>query len=48
MKTITTGELKEHADRKDATIINVLSPEQFEEEHIPGSINIPEFSGKSR
>ncbi|MDY6769783.1 MAG: rhodanese-like domain-containing protein [Candidatus Nanohaloarchaea archaeon] len=40
--TISRTELKEKMDGGDEfVLVNVLSPEQFEEEHIPGSINIP-------
>ncbi|MDY6769312.1 MAG: rhodanese-like domain-containing protein [Candidatus Nanohaloarchaea archaeon] len=40
--TISRDELKEKMDAgEDFTLVNVLSPEQFEQEHIPGSINIP-------
>lgn len=42
MDTITRDELKAKLERDDDfTLVNVLSREQFEEAHIPGSINIP-------
>ncbi len=40
--TIDRDALKEKLDSDDEfVLVNVLSPEQFEEQHIPGSINIP-------
>ena len=40
--TITSEKLKEKIDAgEDLVLINVLTPESFEREHIPGSINIP-------
>lgn len=40
--TLTRDELKEKMDAgDDFALVNVLSEEQFEQEHIPGSINIP-------
>lgn len=42
MKTITTQELKNMIDRKeDFALINVLPDKSFDEEHIPGSHNVP-------
>lgn len=42
VETITREELKEKMDSGDEfALVNVLSSEQFEREHIPGSINIP-------
>lgn len=41
MNTVTTAELRERTKSDSATVINVLSRDQFEKEHIPGSINIP-------
>lgn len=42
METITRDELKEKLDsNEDLHLVNVLSRENFEEQHIPGSINIP-------
>jgi rhodanese-related sulfurtransferase len=39
---ITREELKEKLDRgEEFYLVNVLSPEDFEEEHIPGSVNMP-------
>lgn len=35
---ITTDELKE---KKQPTIIDVREPEEFQEGHIPGAVNIP-------
>lgn len=40
--TIARDALKEKLDNgEEFTLVNVLSAEQFEDEHIPGSINIP-------
>lgn len=40
--TITREDLKQKLDSgEEFTLVNVLSSEQFEQEHIPGSINIP-------
>lgn len=40
--TISRDALKEKLDRgDDFTLVNVLAAEQFEQAHIPGSINIP-------
>jgi rhodanese-related sulfurtransferase len=42
LKTITCGELKGMIDKNENFIlVDVLSPESYEEEHILGSINIP-------
>ncbi len=42
MKSITREALKGMIDRNDDFIlVDVLSPENYEDEHIPGSINIP-------
>lgn len=42
MEKITTEELQEmKEDEKDLVIVDVLGPEMFEEQHIPGAINIP-------
>jgi rhodanese-related sulfurtransferase len=42
MKTINTAELEELRDNGERFyLINVLSEKDFEEEHIPGSVNIP-------
>lgn len=42
MKTLTTEQLKKMLDSgEEMTLINTLSPENFEQAHIPGSINIP-------
>jgi len=41
-ETITAEELKNKMENEDNfTLINVLTKESYEEEHIPGSINIP-------
>lgn len=41
-ETITAEELKEKMeDGDDLTLINVLTRESYEKEHIPSSINIP-------
>lgn len=42
MKTLETEDLRFMFDNhRDFTLINVLSPRQFSEQHIPGSINVP-------
>lgn len=41
MDTITRDGLRERQDDDSVTVVNVLSQEQFEKSHIPGSINIP-------
>lgn len=42
MDTITRDELQAKRERDDDfVLVNVLSAEQFAEEHIPGSVNIP-------
>ncbi len=42
LKCITREALKMMIDRnEDFILVDVLSPESYEEEHIPGSINIP-------
>ena len=42
MKTLTTQELKRMMDKKeDFALINVLPEQSFDEEHIPGSHNVP-------
>ena len=42
-KLITREALKGMIDRKeDFILVDTLSPESYEKEHIPGSINIPE------
>ncbi len=41
METIQTGELERLKDSGDLVLVNVLGEEQFREEHIPDSINIP-------
>ena len=41
-KLITRESLKGMIDRKeDFILVNTLSPESYESQHIPGSINIP-------
>lgn len=41
-ETIDAEELKEKMEKgDDFTLINVLTRESYEKEHIPGSINIP-------
>lgn len=43
MQTITAQELHERLDDgDDILVVNVLSRESYEQEHIPGSISIPE------
>ena len=42
MQTITLETLKQKIDNdKNFILVNTLSPENFEKEHIPGSCNIP-------
>ena len=42
MQTITQSQLKQWLDSKqDMLLIDVLSKESFNKQHIPGSINIP-------
>ena len=42
MQPMGTGRLKEMLQReREMELINVLPKDQFEKEHIPGSINIP-------
>ncbi len=41
-KLINCGTLKGKIDKyEDLILVNVLSPESYKNEHIPGSINIP-------
>jgi rhodanese-related sulfurtransferase len=41
MKTLTKEQLKEMIDKKeDFVLVNVLSSEYFEQQHIPTSVNI--------
>ena len=42
MQTISTEQLQQKLDSDMATVLNVLPEENYTEEHIPGSINIPE------
>ncbi len=42
MKTISRNELKAKIDNShDVKVIEVLSPEYFQKQHLPGAINIP-------
>lgn len=42
MKTLTKEQLRNMIERKeDFVLVNVLSKEYFDKQHIPGSINIP-------
>ncbi len=44
MQAITAEELQDMMSRQndnDVLVINVCDPEEFHEEHIPGSVNIP-------
>jgi rhodanese-related sulfurtransferase len=42
MKTITREQLEQKRENdEDFTLVNVLTTEQFEQEHIPDSVNIP-------
>jgi len=42
MRTVETEDLRLMVENgRDFTLINVLSPRQFRQQHIPGSINIP-------
>lgn len=38
---IDRGRLLELIDREQAQIVNVLPSEEYDEEHIPGSVSIP-------
>jgi len=41
-KTLTAHELKQMREKKpEIAVLNVLEPETFAREHIPGSINVP-------
>lgn len=43
MRTITAKELHDlRTEHEDLVLVNVLSEDSFETEHIPGSTNIPE------
>jgi rhodanese-related sulfurtransferase len=39
--TISTKDLKTKLDRKEATVVETLAPEQYRHAHIPGALNIP-------
>jgi rhodanese-related sulfurtransferase len=39
--SIGRGELLRISESDEATVVNVLPVPEFEEEHLPGSINIP-------
>lgn len=41
VRSIDRDELEEKLENDEVTLVNVLKREQFIEEHIPGSINIP-------
>ncbi len=41
VRTIDRDDLEERLENDDITLAYVLSEEQYEDEHIPGSINIP-------
>jgi rhodanese-related sulfurtransferase len=41
MKEITATEAKKLIAEKDVVIIDIRSPEEYSQEHIPGSINLP-------
>jgi rhodanese-related sulfurtransferase len=48
MKTITRDQLKHMLEMNDdMLVINVLSRDQFERAHIPGSVNVPLEEGDS-
>ncbi|MCC8024008.1 MAG: rhodanese-like domain-containing protein [Clostridium sp.] len=38
---ISPEEAKEMMDGKEATVVDVRTPEEYEEGHIPGAVNIP-------
>jgi rhodanese-related sulfurtransferase len=49
MKTITAQDLKNRLDSgEDTVLVNTLSNEYFQQQHIPGSINIPTEEIESR
>lgn len=42
MRIITTEELKQKIDNKeDFTLVEVLGPNDFDDYHLPGAINVP-------
>lgn len=41
MDTIDRNELREKLDRKEIILVDVRGVEAYDEEHIPGSINVP-------
>lgn len=41
VRTIDRDDLEERLENDEIILVNVLSEEQYEDEHIPGSINIP-------
>jgi rhodanese-related sulfurtransferase len=41
METITADELKQRVENDEGAVVNVLRPEDYAEEHIPNSSNIP-------
>lgn len=46
MKKVTVEELRKlQAEKDNLAVINVLSEEQFQKAHIPGSLNVPRASG---
>lgn len=42
MQTVTADKVNQQLENGHATVVNVLSQEDFEEEHILDSINIPQ------
>lgn len=38
---IDIDQLQDLIDRRDAQLVEVLPPGEFEEEHLPGAVNIP-------
>lgn len=39
--TISRDELKQHIERDDVTVIEVLDAEKYEQFHLPGARNVP-------
>lgn len=40
-REIDAEQLRDLVDRGDVQLIEVLPPREFEEEHLPGAVNIP-------
>ena len=45
-QTITREELKERMDRReDIQVVEVLAPDEYEQFHLPGAVNVPISDG---